>query len=77
MGRRHVEVPVPALALRRAEAAAALGVSVEVFDERIRPELPIIRVAAVVTFPVRGLQTWLDRHEEPPASTSVLRKKVA
>jgi len=73
MGRRHVEVPVPALALRRAESAAALGVSVETFDQHVRPELPVIRVAGVTAYPVSGLQAWLERHEEQPASTS-LRK---
>ncbi len=74
MGRRHVEVAVPPLALRRAEAAAALGLSVETFDEHVRPDLPVIRVAGVVAYPVRGLHEWLERHEEQPASTSLRRK---
>lgn len=59
MGRRLVEVPVPALALRRAEAAAALGVSVEVFDRDVRPYVPVVRLSGVVTYPVAGLQAWL------------------
>ncbi len=74
MGRRHVDVPVIALALRRAEAAAALGLSVETFDEHVRPDLPVVRIGGVVAYPVRGLHSWLERHEEQPASTSPRRK---
>lgn len=59
MGRRLVEVPVPALALRRAEAAAALGVSVEVFDVHVRPYVPCVRMSGVTTYPVAGLTVWL------------------
>lgn len=69
MGRRHVEVATPPLALRRAEAAAALALSVETFDAHVRPELPVICVASVVTYPVTALQAWLARHEERPAAT--------
>lgn len=76
MGRRHVDVPVPALALRRAEAAAALGLSVETFDAHVRPDLPVVRVSGVITYPLSGLQQWLARHEEQPASTHT-RKAAA
>ena len=76
MGRITVDVAVPPLALRRPQAAAALGVSVDVFDEHIRPDLPVIRVAGVVTYPVKGLQEWLESNEEQPAATH-LRKKAA
>jgi hypothetical protein len=73
MGRRHVEVAVPPLALRRAEAAAALALSVETFDAHVRPELPVIRVAGVVAYPLSGLQAWLARHEERPAADQIRR----
>lgn len=63
MGRRSVEVPVPAIALRRAEAAAALGLSVEGFDEHVRPHVPAIRAGSVVTYTVRGLLEWTARNE--------------
>jgi hypothetical protein len=55
---------VPALALRRAEAAAALGVSVEVFDDHVRPNVPACRAGGVTIYPVEGLRRWLDAHGE-------------
>ncbi|MGI8624511.1 MAG: hypothetical protein ACR2NB_13760 [Solirubrobacteraceae bacterium] len=73
MGRRHVEVVVPPLALRRAEAAAALGLSVETFDDHVRPALPVVRISGVVVYPLSGLQAWLARHEERPAGDRVRR----
>jgi hypothetical protein len=36
MDRALIEVPTPALALRRAEAAASLGISVETFDAQVQ-----------------------------------------
>lgn len=64
MGRVHHDVPVPALALRRAEAAAALGVSVETFDEHVRPHLRPNRIGSVTTYSVRELMRWLDEHAD-------------
>jgi hypothetical protein len=62
MGRVHVDVAIPALALRRAQAAEALGISVEVFDKHVRSEVPAVRVGGVVTYPVAGLQRWLEKN---------------
>lgn len=73
MARRLVEVPVPALALRRAEAAASLGVSVDVFDRDIRDHLPVVRIGGVVTYPVRGLEQWLAAQQEKPIATQIRR----
>jgi hypothetical protein len=60
MSRSKVDVSVPALALRRAEAAAAVGVSVETFDAHVRPFVPAARVGGVTIYPVAGLAAWLD-----------------
>jgi hypothetical protein len=73
MGRRYVEVATPPLALRRAEAAAALGLSVETFDAHVRPNVPVTRVAGVCIYPLTGLQQWLARHEERPAADQIKR----
>lgn len=62
MGRIHVQVPVPAIALRRAEAAASLGLSVETFDSHVRPNVPAVRAGSVTTYPVAGLTAWADRN---------------
>lgn len=58
MGRRAVDVPVLPLAHRRAEAAAACGVSVEVFDLHIRAHIPAVRLGGVVVYPVAGITAW-------------------
>ena len=60
MSRPHIEVSVPALALRRAEAAAAIGVSVETFDSHIRAQLPTMRLGTVTVYPVAAIQRFLD-----------------
>ena len=62
MSRPHVSVAVPALALRRAEAAAALGVSLETFDAHVRPHGPVNRIGGVQVYPVAGLTAWLETH---------------
>lgn len=78
MARRHVDLaPVTALAHRRDEAAACLGVSVEVFDV-IRPHLPAVRIGSVVVYPVAGLQSYLERHAATPtADLNANRKRRA
>jgi hypothetical protein len=63
MARKHIEIDPPALALRRAEAAAALGLSVETFDQHVRPHVPAVRLGGVVIYPVAGLVKWLDREQ--------------
>lgn len=62
MSRLHVDVSVPALALRRSEAAAALGVSVEHFDQHVRPHVPATRMGAVTVYPTAGLTRWLEHN---------------
>jgi hypothetical protein len=61
MTRPRVDVPVPALALRRPHAAGALGVSLEVFDAHVRPHIDSVRVGGVVVYPVEALQQFLGR----------------
>ncbi len=73
MGRVHIEAPVPALAVRRPQAAAALGISVDLFDAEVRDELPVVRVAGVVAYPVAGLQAWIAAHTESPIATQINR----
>jgi predicted DNA-binding transcriptional regulator AlpA len=57
----------PRLALRRSEAAAALGVSDEVFDAHIRPELPVVRLGSVRVYPVSAIEAWLAERASSPA----------
>jgi excisionase family DNA binding protein len=50
------------LALSKSEAAAALGVSVDFFDEHIAPDLRIVRRGRRRLIPVRELERWLDEN---------------
>jgi hypothetical protein len=50
----------PRLALTRAEAAAAIGVSVDSFERYVQPELRLIRRGRLRLVAVRELERWLD-----------------
>jgi hypothetical protein len=50
------------LALRPAEAAAALSVSEDFFEEHVRPEIRVVRRGRLVLVPVRELERFLDRN---------------
>ena len=51
---------VPRLALSPDEAAEALGVSRDYFDEHVAPELRIVRRGRRKLVAVRELERWLD-----------------
>jgi excisionase family DNA binding protein len=57
----EAQPPTPRLALSPAEAADALGVSVDFFDLHIRPELRVVRRGRRVLVPVEELRRWLRR----------------
>lgn len=59
MSRPQLTADIPALALRRAQAAAACAVSLEVFDAQIRPYVPAKRLGGVVVYPTAGLERFL------------------
>ena len=54
----------PRIALRVEEAAAALGLSRDAFDEHVRPELRLIRRGRLVLVPVRELEAWVEREAQ-------------
>jgi hypothetical protein len=51
---------VQRLAYSKAEAAAALGVSVDYIDDHVWPELRVVRRGRLTRVPVSELQRWLD-----------------
>ncbi len=51
---------VPRLALSIEEAAEALTVSRDFFDQHIRHELRVVRRGRKVLVPVRELERWLE-----------------
>lgn len=55
---------VPRLALRREEAAQALGISDDFFDARVRGELRVVRRGKLVLYAVAELERWLEQNAE-------------
>lgn len=55
---------IPRLSLSKQEAADALGVSIDFFDEHIAHELRMVRRGRRRLIPVRELERWLDRHAD-------------
>jgi excisionase family DNA binding protein len=54
---RHTALP--RLTLSPVEAAAALGVSRDFFDEHVRDELRLVRRGRLVLVPVKELERWI------------------
>lgn len=57
-------VLVGRLAVSKTEAAKALGVSVDFFDDHVSQELRCVRRGRRRLYPVRELERWLDRAAE-------------
>jgi hypothetical protein len=56
--------PVPRVTLRPEEAADALGVSRDYFDEHIAGELRVIRRGRLKLYAVKELERWADDKAE-------------
>ena len=65
----------PRLALRKSEAAAALGLSDESFDKYARSELRVVRVGSMRLYPIAELERWL-RDRAAPAPVDELEGRV-
>jgi hypothetical protein len=61
---KKLRVEVPRVALSPAEAAAALGVGPDFFDEHVAPELRLIRRGRKRLVPVRELERWATESAE-------------
>ena len=60
--RQRPQIVLRPIAVDRETAAAALGVGMTVFAERIQPELAVIRLGAKVLIPVAELERWAERN---------------
>lgn len=60
----RVVAPIPRISLRPEEAASALGVSRDLFDEKIAPDLRVIRRGRLKLYPVRELERWAEANAE-------------
>jgi excisionase family DNA binding protein len=55
---------VPRIAMSKQEAASALGVSIDFFDEHIARDLRMVRVGRRRLVPIAELERWLDDHAD-------------
>lgn len=58
---------VPRIAMSKQEAAVALGVSIDFFDEHVVPDLRMVRVGRRRLVPIGELERWLDDHADHAA----------
>jgi hypothetical protein len=58
-----LDQPVPRLALRKTEAAQALGMSVDFFENHVLHELRIVRRGRLILVPIRELERWLGENQ--------------
>jgi hypothetical protein len=61
---RDRQAPAHRLAVTRAEAARALGVSINSFERHVQPELRIVRRGKLRLIPVREIERWLEENAE-------------
>ena len=54
----HANAPAR-IALTKAEAAAAIGVSTDFFEQHVQPDLAVIREGRKVLIPVAELERWV------------------
>jgi hypothetical protein len=67
---RAAEARVPRLALTKAEAADALGVSVDFLEQHVMPELRVVRRGRRRLIPILELERWIDERAEVLLSRS-------
>lgn len=61
---RKLAASIPRIALTPAEAAAAIGVGPDFFDEKVAPELCLIRRGRKRLVPVTELERWTVENAE-------------
>jgi hypothetical protein len=70
---RKLAVSIPRIALTPAEAAAAIGVGPDFFDENVAPELRLIRRGRKRLVPVIELERWVAESAGRPIAEEVIR----
>jgi hypothetical protein len=61
---RKLSLPIPAIALPKPAAAAALGMSVDSFERYVMADLRCIRRGSMRLYPVTDLERWADENAE-------------
>jgi len=63
------EPEIPCLAMRRREAAAAIGISVGELDAWTKKGIiPCVRIGKIILYPVSAIQDWLNKQAQPEAT---------
>lgn len=70
---RKLAVSIPRIALTPPEAAAAIGVGPDFFEENVAPELRLIRRGRKRLVPVAELERWASESAGRPVSAEVHR----
>ena len=60
----EVVISLQPVAVTREVAAAALGMGITMFSERVQPELKVIRCGSKVLVPVTELRRWVQENAE-------------
>jgi hypothetical protein len=60
----EITISMSPVAVSRADAATALGVSLTFFSEEIQPDLRLVRRKSKVLVPVAELERWLAENAE-------------
>ena len=55
---------LPRLVLAKAEAAEALGVSIDFLEQHVMPELRVVRRGRRRLIPIRELERWVEENAE-------------
>jgi hypothetical protein len=61
-----VHLHLEPVAVSREDAAAALGMSLTTFEERVQPALGLVRCGRRQLVPVAELRRWVEEHTEDP-----------
>lgn len=70
---RKLATSIPRIALTPAEAAAAIGVGPDFFEENVAPELRLIRRGRKRLVPVTELERWVGQMAAMPVAKEVSR----
>jgi hypothetical protein len=62
---------VPTLALKRRQAAQAVSLGVDAFDQYVKPYIRCVYVGSDRLYPVGELQRWLDERATAVAGSSL------
>ncbi len=71
---RKLAVSIPRFALTPPEAAAAIGVGPDFFEENVAPDLRLIRRGRKRLIPVSELERWVTQAASAPIVEQVGRK---